>query len=174
MHPANDYLKLQLLVRAYQVQGHIISKLDPLKIIDSEREGHMPQEMNPSFYGWSESDLDKEMQLGPGLLPNFVTNGIEKLTIREVIQACERIYGGSIGYQYVHVPDRNMCDWLRQRIEVPTPYSYSRDQKRRIFDRLAWSDSFERFIASKYPNEKRFGLEGGESLIPGTVSYTHI
>ena len=167
VHPANDYLKLQLLVRAYQVQGHIISKLDPLKIIDSEREGHLPQEMNPSFYGWSESDLDKEMQLGPGLLPNFVTNGIEKLTIREVIQACERIYGGSIGYQYVHVPDRNMCDWLRQRIEVPTPYSYSRDQKRRIFDRLAWSDSFERFIASKYPNEKRFGLEGGESLIPG-------
>lgn len=167
VHPASDYLKLQLLVRAYQVQGHSIAKLDPLKILDSERATHVPKELDPSFYGWSESDLDKEMQLGPGLLPNFVKNGIEKLTIREVIEACQRIYVGSIGFQYVHVPDRNMCDWLRERIEVPVPYAYTRDEKHRIFDRLAWSDSFERFIASKYPNEKRFGLEGGESLIPG-------
>lgn len=167
VHPANDYLKLQLLVRAYQVQGHSIARIDPLKILDTERDENVPKELQPSFYGWTEADLDKELELGPGLLPNFVTNGITKLTIREVIEACKRIYTGSIGYQYVHVPDRNMCDWLRERIEVPTPYAYNRDQKHRIFDRLAWSDSFERFIASKYPNEKRFGLEGGESLIPG-------
>ena len=50
---------------------------------------------------------------------------------------------------------------------MPQPFKYSKEDKRRILDRLMWSDSFERFIASKYPNEKRFGLEGGESLIPG-------
>ena len=75
--------------------------------------------------------------------------------------------GGSIGFQYIHIPNRDECDWIRERIEIPTPWSYSVDEKRMILDRLIWSDSFERFIASKYPNEKRFGLEGGESLIPG-------
>ncbi|WFD21465.1 oxoglutarate dehydrogenase (succinyl-transferring) [Malassezia equina] len=166
-HPANDYLKLQLLVRAFQVQGHTIAKIDPLRILDSERANKMPKELDPAYYGWSEADLDKEMQLGTGLLPNFASAGTTKLTIREVIEACRRIYCGSIGYQYVHVPDRNQCDWLRERLEVPKPFEYSKDEKWRIFDRLVWSDSFERFIASKYPNEKRFGLEGGESMIPG-------
>lgn len=75
--------------------------------------------------------------------------------------------GGSIGIQYIHIPNRDECDWIRERIEIPTPWTYSVDEKRMILDRLIWSDSFERFIASKYPNEKRFGLEGGESLIPG-------
>jgi 2-oxoglutarate dehydrogenase E1 component len=70
----------------------------------------------------------------------------------------------------VHIPDREKCDWLRERIETPQPFKYSIEEKRTILDRLIWSDSFERFISSKYPNEKRFGLEGGESLIPGVKS----
>ncbi|KAK4701567.1 hypothetical protein P7C70_g4663, partial [Phenoliferia sp. Uapishka_3] len=74
---------------------------------------------------------------------------------------------GSVGIQYIHIPNREECDWIRERIEIPTPWAYTVDEKRVILDRLIWSDSFERFIASKYPNEKRFGLEGGESLIPG-------
>ncbi len=69
--------------------------------------------------------------------------------------------------QYIHIPNRDECDWIRERIEIPNPWSYSQNEKRVILDRLIWSDSFERFIASKYPNEKRFGLEGCESLIPG-------
>ncbi|KAL4401447.1 2-oxoglutarate dehydrogenase E1 component [Malassezia pachydermatis] len=166
-HPADDYLKLQLLVRAHQVRGHMLAKIDPLGILDSERAKNVPKEMDPSYYGWSEKDLDKEMQLGPGVLPNFVSKGTKTLTIRQIIDACRSTYCGSIGYEYVHVPDRKKCDWLRARIEVPEPYKYSVEEKRRIFDRLTWSDSFERFIASKYPNEKRFGLEGAESMIPG-------
>jgi len=73
----------------------------------------------------------------------------------------------NIGVQYIHIPNRDECDWIRERIEIPNPWSYSQNEKRVILDRLIWSDSFERFIASKYPNEKRFGLEGAESLIPG-------
>lgn len=162
-HPADDYLKLQLLVRAYQVQGHKIATLDPLGIVESKT----PQELAPSYYGWTENDLDKRVQLGPGLLPNFLHHGTKEMSIREVIDTCKKLYCGSIGFQYVHILDRANCDWLRERIERPNPINYSKDQKRSIHDRLTWSDSFERFIASKYPNEKRFGLEGGESLIPG-------
>lgn len=60
-----------------------------------------------------------------------------------------------------------MCDWIRERFETPQQYRYSKDQKLVILDRLLWSDSFERFVAQKYPSEKRFGLEGCEALIPG-------
>lgn len=77
------------------------------------------------------------------------------------------VVGGSIGIEYVHIPDRAQCDWIRARVEKPEPYKYTHDEKKMILDRLTWSDSFERFVASKYPSEKRFGLEGGESLIPG-------
>lgn len=72
-----------------------------------------------------------------------------------------------MGIQYVHIPDKDQCDWIRERIEVPKPWNYTLEEKRMILDRLIWSESFEKFIASKYPNEKRFGLEGCESLIPG-------
>jgi 2-oxoglutarate dehydrogenase E1 component len=89
------------------------------------------------------------------------------MSLKEIIANCERLYCGSYGVEYVHIPDRGKCDWLRERLEIPVPYKYDVDEKRRILDRLIWSDSFERFLATKYPSDKRFGLEGGESLIPG-------
>jgi 2-oxoglutarate dehydrogenase E1 component len=75
--------------------------------------------------------------------------------------------GGAVGIQYVHIPDKEQCDWIRERVEIPKPWNYTVEEKRMILDRLIWSESFENFIANKYPNEKRFGLEGCEALIPG-------
>ncbi|KAK0554455.1 2-oxoglutarate dehydrogenase E1 component [Tilletia horrida] len=166
----DDALKAQLLVRAYQVRGHRIARLDPLGILDPDLDPNVPEELTIEHYGWSQKDLEKEVKLGPGLLPNFAKAGITRMKIGEVIDACKRMYCGSIGVEYVHIPDRDKCDWLRERIETPEPFKYNIEEKRMILDRLIWSDSFERFIASKYPNEKRFGLEGGESLIPGVKS----
>ncbi|KAK9453832.1 thiamine diphosphate-binding protein [Dipodascopsis uninucleata] len=158
-----SHLKVQLLVRAYQVRGHLKAKLDPLGI----RKVEIPQELTLEHYNFSESDLDKEFNLGPGILPWFATAGKSKMTLREIIKALEDTYCSSYGVQYIHIPDREECDWIRQRIEIPTPFKYSADEKRRILDRIIWSSSFESFLATKYPNDKRFGLEGGESLIPG-------
>ncbi|GAA6014410.1 hypothetical protein JCM10207_005451 [Rhodosporidiobolus poonsookiae] len=162
-----DHMKVQLLVRAYQVRGHNIAQLDPLGMNAPDLDGSIPSELTLEHYGWSEADLDKEFELGAGILPRFKKAGIDKMTLRDIIAACKKIYSGSIGIQYIHIPNRDECDWLRERLEVPEPWKYSQDEKKAILDRLVWSDSFERFIASKYPNEKRFGLEGGESLIPG-------
>lgn len=69
--------------------------------------------------------------------------------------------------QYMHMPDREKCNWLRDRIELSTPFKFSNERKKMILDRLAWSDMFETFLANKYAAAKRFGLEGAESLIPG-------
>ncbi|KAF2400708.1 2-oxoglutarate dehydrogenase-like protein E1 component [Trichodelitschia bisporula] len=164
-----NHLKVQLLVRAYQARGHHKAKIDPLGIRSQAKDfGYSrPRELELSHYQFTEKDLDQEFALGPGILPRFKTATREKMTLREIIDACERIYCGSYGVEYIHIPDREQCDWLRERIEVPQPYQYSVDDKRRILDRLIWGTSFEAFLATKYPNDKRFGLEGGEALIPG-------
>src|SRR5271170_4289647 len=181
-----DHLKVQLLVRAYQVRGHHKAKIDPLGIksavdFDYRTAYHPPdasyppsqntlfrsEELSLKHYGFSEADLSKEFTLGPGILPRFATKDKQRMSLKEIIDNCERLYCGSYGVEYVHIPDRGRCDWLRERLEIPVPYKYDVDEKRRILDRLIWSDSFERFLATKYPSDKRFGLEGGESLIPG-------
>ncbi|BFZ53970.1 2-oxoglutarate dehydrogenase E1 component [Savitreella phatthalungensis] len=161
----SNHLKVQLLVRAYQVRGHLKANIDPLNIVDSAKKG--ARELDLSHYDFTEADMDKEFALGPGILPRFATEGREKMKLRDIIAACEKIYCGSYGAEYIHIPDREQCDWLRERLEVPVPFKYNVDEKRRILDRLIWSDSFERFLSSKYPNDKRFGLEGCEALIPG-------
>ncbi|KAI5821384.1 thiamine diphosphate-binding protein [Pyronema omphalodes] len=162
------HLKVQLLVRAYQVRGHLKAKIDPLGIREqSALAGAKPRELELEHYQFTEKDLDDEFTLGPGILPRFATEGRTKMTLREIIAACEKIYCSSIGIEYVHIPDRDQCDWLRERLEIPTPYKYNQDEKRRILDRLIWSSSFESFLSTKYPNDKRFGLEGCESLVPG-------
>lgn len=74
---------------------------------------------------------------------------------------------GSIGYEYMHIMDRDRCNWLRERVESAEQRNYSKQRKLRMLDRLAWSEMFENFLSTKYTAAKRFGLEGGETLIPG-------
>lgn len=165
----DNHLKVQLLVRAYQARGHLNAKIDPLGI-RQEGKGFgniKPKELSLDYYQFTEKDLDTEYTLGPGILPRFKKEGREKMTLREIVDACEKIYCSSFGVEFIHIPDREKCDWLRERIEVPKPFKYSHDEKRRILDRLIWSSSFESFSATKYPNDKRFGLEGCETLVPG-------
>ncbi|KAI0451830.1 oxoglutarate dehydrogenase [Xylaria acuta] len=164
-----NHLKVQLLVRAYQARGHHKADIDPL-CIRNEQQGFTnikPKELTLDHYQFTEKDLDQEFSLGPGILPRFKREGREKMTLREIIATCEQIYCGSYGVEFIHIPDRAKCDWLRERVEVPQPFKYTFDEKRRILDRLIWSSSFESFLATKYPNDKRFGLEGCETLVPG-------
>src|ERR1700722_3526210 len=163
------HLKVQLLVRAYQSRGHHKAKTDPLGIRgEADAFGYRkPKELELEEYGFTKEDLEEEFKLGPGILPRWITETRKTMKLKDIVTACERIYCGSYGVEYIHIPDREQCDWLRNRIEIPVPYKYSADDKRRILDRLIWSSSFETFLATKYPNDKRFGLEGCETLVPG-------
>ena len=165
----SKHLNVQLLVRAYQSRGHHKAKTDPLGIRgEAEAFGYRkPKELDLNHYGFTDADLETEFELGPGILPRFAGDAKKEMKLRDIVDACEKTYCGSIGYEYIHIPDRDQCDWLRNRIEIPTPFKYSVDDKRRILDRLIWSSSFESFLATKYPNDKRFGLEGCETLVPG-------
>lgn len=164
-----NHLKAQLLVRAYQARGHHKARTDPLGIrTEAEAFGYRkPKELELDHYQFTEKNLDEEFALGPGILPRFKSADREKMTLREIVKTCERLYCGAYGIEYIHIPDREQCDWIRNRTEIPQPYKYSVDDKRRILDRLIWGTNFESFLATKYPNDKRFGLEGGETLIPG-------
>ncbi len=88
-------------------------------------------------------------------------------TLRQVLSRLKQAYCGSVGYEYMHIADRNQCNWLRERIETPTARAYSKRRKLIMLDRLAWADLFEAFLSNKYSAAKRFGLEGAETLIPG-------
>lgn len=160
------HLKVQLLVRAYQVRGHQKARIDPLSISFGDH-GEVPKELTLEHYGFSKADLNKKITLGPGILPRFIEDGKTTMTLKEIIDACENLYCSSYGIEYIHIPSKLQCDWLRERIEIPTPFKYSVDQKRQILDRLIWATSFESFLATKFPNDKRFGLEGAEAVVPG-------
>ncbi|KAM9936252.1 hypothetical protein OXX80_004183, partial [Metschnikowia pulcherrima] len=160
------HLKVQLLVRAYQVRGHQKAQIDPLGL-SFGTQGHVPKELTLQHYGFSDADMNKQITLGPGILPRFAEDGKKSMTLKEIIDVCENLYCSSYGIEYVHIPSKEQCDWLRERIEIPQPFKYSVDQKRQILDRLIWSCSFESFLATKFPNDKRFGLEGAEAIIPG-------
>ncbi|KAI9151219.1 2-oxoglutarate dehydrogenase E1 component [Blastocladiella emersonii ATCC 22665] len=161
-----DHLKVQLLARAHQVRGHQLAQLDPLGIHDADLDPTTPPELDPKYYGFTDADLDRKFSLGPGMLPGFRTQS-PQLTLREIVARLKDTYCSTLGIEYAHIPDRGQCDWLRERVEIPNRVKFSKADKAMILDRLAWSDSFERFVAQKYPSEKRFGLEGCESLIPG-------
>lgn len=162
------HMKAQLLVRAYQVRGHQKAKLDPLGMSGvSSPNFRPPKELTPEFYGFTDADMEKDIQLGPGILPYFAEKGITQLKLKDLIATCEKLYCGTYGIEYIHMPSRERSDWIRQRIEIPEPFKYSADQKRQILDRLIWSCEFENFLSTKFPNDKRFGLEGAEAVVPG-------
>ncbi|EDO18267.1 hypothetical protein Kpol_1039p16 [Vanderwaltozyma polyspora DSM 70294] len=162
------HLKVQLLCRAYQVRGHLKAHIDPLKIsFGDDKSKPVPSELTIQYYGFTEKDLDREINLGPGILPRYARDGRTTMKLRDIISVMEKLYCSSYGIQYTHIPSKQKCEWLRERIEIPNPFNYSVEQKRQILDRLTWATSFETFLSTKFPNDKRFGLEGLESVVPG-------
>ncbi|RVX13636.1 2-oxoglutarate dehydrogenase, mitochondrial [Vitis vinifera] len=158
-----ESMRLLLLLRAYQVNGHMKAKLDPLGL--EERE--IPDDLDPALYGFTEADLDREFFLGVWRMAGFLSENRPVQTLRAILTRLEQAYCGSIGYEYMHIADRDKCNWLRDKIETPTPRQYNQQRREVILDRLIWSTQFENFLATKWTAAKRFGLEGGETLIPG-------
>lgn len=158
-----ESMRLLLLVRAYQVNGHMKAKLDPLGL--EERE--IPLDLDPGLYGFTEADLDREFFLGVWRMSGFLSENRPVQTLRSILNRLEQAYCGTIGYEYMHIPDRDKCNWLREKIETVTPRGYNAERRLVMLDRLIWSTQFENFLATKWTAAKRFGLEGAETLIPG-------
>ncbi|KXZ56060.1 hypothetical protein GPECTOR_2g942 [Gonium pectorale] len=109
-----ESMRLLLLIRAYQVLGHFAADLDPLGM---SGHAHLP-ELDPAFYGFKETDLDREFFVGNWNQAGFLAEGRPTRTLREMLTRLQETYCGNIGYEYMHIPERDKCNWIRERIET--------------------------------------------------------
>lgn len=138
------------------MHGHMKAKLDPLGLAQRR----VPRELDPAFYGFSESDWEREFYVGVWRnFDGFLSENRPVQTLREIVARLERVYCGSIGFEYMHVGDEEKVKWIRERIETQECCE-EMDQHHRvvILERLAWSLMFEEFLGTKWTSAKRFFL----------------
>lgn len=150
-------VRVAKLINAYRAHGHRIAKVNPLSTEESDLT--IP-ELTLDFQQLTEEDLDHTFDTGK-------LAGVERATLREIIEILQRTYTHAIGSEYLHVANKDEELWLRERIERHRGQPlYEKEAKLRLLDRLTAAEGLERFLHSKYVGQKRFSLEGGDSLIP--------
>ncbi len=152
-----DSLRAIMMIRAYRMRGHLRANLDPLGITTPEGDA---SELDPATYGFTEADYDRPIFL------DYVL-GLETGTIREILDIVKRTYCGDIGVQYMHISDPAQKAWLQERIEGrDKEINFTKEGKIAILKKLIEAEGFERFLHKRYPGTKRFGLDGGEAMVP--------
>ncbi len=144
------------LIKAFRSRGHLLSKTNPVR----ERKDRQPR-LGLTDYALSDADLDTVFQAGVFL-------GIGPATLRQIQDALHKIYAGTIGFEYSYIREVATKEWLRNKIEKEAlAFNPSIEKKKHILEKLNEAVVFENFLGTKYLGQKRFGLEGGESTIPG-------
>ncbi len=157
---AADAIRAQLLVRTYRVRGHLAANLDPLGL--SKRE--MPEDLKTEYHGFSDADIDRKVYLGG-------TMGFEWVSIRELVDTLRKNYCGNVGLEYMHISDVEERRFLQERMEgQDKAIEFSIDGKKAILTKVIEAEQWEKFLGKKYVGTKRFGLDGGESMIPALES----
>ncbi len=157
---AADAIRAQLLVRTYRVRGHLAANLDPLGL--SKRE--MPEDLKTEYHGFSDADIDRKVYLGG-------TMGFEWVSIRELVDTLRKNYCGNVGLEYMHISDVEERRFLQERMEgQDKAIEFSTDGKKAILTKVIQAEQWEKFLGKKYVGTKRFGLDGGESMIPALES----
>jgi 2-oxoglutarate dehydrogenase E1 component len=150
-------VKVLLLISAYRIRGHQKAQLDPLGLM--ERKDVPDLELH--CHGLTEADLDTKFNTGTLFF------GADELSLREIQEGLERTYCSSLGAEYMHIIDTDKRRWFQKRIESVYGHpEYEDATKKHLLERLTAAEGLEKYLGSRYPGTKRFGLEGGESLIP--------
>ena len=153
---ADDSIRAMMLIRTYRVRGHLAADLDPLGL--SKRE--LPGDLTPEFHGFSGAALDRPVYLGG-------TMGFDTATVRELVECLRRNYCGKIGLEYMHINDLEERRFLQERMEgKDAAIHFTPEGKKAILAKVIEGEEWEKFLARKYVGTKRFGLDGGESMIP--------
>jgi len=144
------------LITAYRSRGHLGARLDPLGLSEPMN----PPDLGLPFHSLSESDLDTEFSTGG-------VAGQPRMKLRDLLARLKATYTGPIGAEFMHIPEVEQRQWLYQRLEAAGgDYNLSAEDKRRVLERLTAAEGLERYLHTKYVGQKRFSLEGGDSLIP--------
>jgi 2-oxoglutarate dehydrogenase E1 component len=152
-----DSLRAIMMIRAYRMRGHLKANLDPLGLATTPGDA---SELDPATYGFAEADFDRPIFL------DYVL-GLETSTIREILEILRRTYCGNVGVQYMHISDPKEKAWLQERIEGrDKEIAFTKEGKVAILKKLIETEGFERFLHRRFPGTKRFGLDGGEAMVP--------
>ncbi len=156
LRATQDSIRALMLIRAYRVIGHLAADLDPLGLAD--RRVH--RELMPESYGFTEADLDR---------PIFIDHvmGLDTATMRQILAILRRTYCRQIGVQFTHITDPTQKGWIQERVEgVEKDIRFTPKGRKAILRKLIEAETFEKFCDLKYTGTKRFGIDGGEAMIP--------
>ncbi len=151
-----DSIRALMLIRAYRIRGHLVADLDPLGMRDQTPH----PELDPKTYGFGDADMDR---------PIFIDNvlGLQVASMRQIVEIVKRTYCGTFALQYMHISNPEEAAWLKERIEgYGKEIAFTREGRKAILNKMVEAEGFEKFLHVKYMGTKRFGLDGGESLIP--------
>ena len=151
-----DSIRALMIIRAYRIRGHLVADLDPLGMRDQTPH----PELDPKSYGFTEADMDRPIFIDKVL-------GLDFASMRQIIDIVKRTYCGTFALQYMHISNPEEAGWLKERIEgYGKEIAFTREGRKAILNKLVEAEGFEKFLHVKYMGTKRFGLDGGEALIP--------
>ncbi len=157
LQSTRDSVRAIMMIRAYRMRGHLHAKLDPLGIAAPVDDFN---ELSPENYGFTAADYDRKI---------FIDNvlGLEYATIREMLDILQRTYCSTLGVEFMHISDPEAKAWIQERIEGPDKgVDFTPNGKKAILSKLIEAEGYEQFLDVRFKGTKRFGLDGGESLIP--------
>jgi 2-oxoglutarate dehydrogenase E1 component len=144
------------LVAEYRFRGCLLADIDPLK---RQQKPHIP-ELEPGYYDLTEADMDTVFTSGTFMTP-------EHQPLREIIRGLKETYCGTFAVEYMYLSSRVEKKWIQERLEpIHSKPSFPADYKKHILERLTAGEGLERYLHTRYVGQKRFSLEGGETLIP--------
>ncbi len=155
-----DSIRAMLLIRTFRVRGHLAANLDPLGMVSQE----IPADLTPEYHGFAGDAQDKRVFVGGNL-------GLEWTTVRELIDILRANYCGTVGLEYMHISDIEERRFLQDRMEgKDAAIEFSPEGKKAILGKVIEAEQYEKFLGRKYVGTKRFGLDGGEAMIPALES----
>jgi 2-oxoglutarate dehydrogenase E1 component len=146
------------LIQVYSLRGHQIANIDPLGLMNRR----VPGVLKLDYLGLTEADMDTEFHTG-----GLASTGDERMKLRDIIALLKQIYCGEVGAEFAHMSRARERLWLRKRFEQgATTETLSDDERKWLLEQLTSAEGIERYLHTRYVGQKRFSLEGGESLIP--------
>ncbi|WNO61185.1 2-oxoglutarate dehydrogenase E1 component [Rheinheimera sp. MMS21-TC3] len=157
-------VKVLQLINSYRFRGHQQANLDPLGLWQRPR----VRDLELSHHDLSEADFDTEFNVGS------FASGQEVMKLGDLYKALEKTYCGSIGAEYMHIVSTDEKRWIQQRLEgIQSTPTYDKAEQAAILKGLIAADGLEKYLSSKFPGAKRFGLEGGDAMIPMLKAMIH-
>ncbi|MFL2801936.1 MAG: 2-oxoglutarate dehydrogenase E1 component [Paracoccaceae bacterium] len=152
-----DSIRALMFIRAYRVRGHLAANLDPLSSHETKK---LDPALDPKTYGFNKEDMTRQIYLDNVL-------GLEEASMYQISKIVKKTYCGTFALQYMHISNAEESAWLKERIEgLGKEIEFTQKGRKAILNKLIEAEGFEKFLHVKYMGTKRFGLDGGEAVIP--------